>query len=763
MKMVTKFFGSSLVVGGLILVLSAGTNWWLEETEEQTDASYHHQQQALAAALDLKLALREEIESLKNYLLLDRDRGDLLRYERAKSQVLIHLEEIELLVGEDDDAELLRRRHRHITRLASELTQGQSSLAQIQQDLRALNSFQEDIEFYTHLLLDKTRQQVQVTTARLNNVRTASQLANNVIMILTLSLLAAQFLWILLPVLRSIEQLKQGVAKVRAGDLDSRLAIATGDEIEALGHDFNQMTAQLQTSNQQLNRQMQEIQVARQAAEAANRAKSSFLANMNHELRTPLNGILGYAQILERDATLNSQQLKGVGVIQQCATHLLTLINDVLDISKIEAGKVELHPQDVHFPNFLLATADICRIKADFKGIDFIYDPPADLPTGVRVDDKRLRQVLLNLLSNAIKFTDMGSVTLGIATLTPAETQVSSQTVRLRLSVEDTGMGIPEDKLARIFTPFEQAGSNDRNAQGTGLGLAISQQIVQMMGGEIQVVSQLGRGSQFWFELELDLAQEWQAMDAREVIVGRAIGYKGDRRTILAIDDEPSNCHVLVDMLEPLGFRVVTANTGKAGLMAAQRDRPDLIVTDVMMPEMDGLTMTRQLRQQSDFATTPIIASPAALSRIHQRETFEAGCNVFLTKPIDFQALLQALQDLLGLEWIEETPVDVEPEEKTSDWVVPPPEELQKLHQSAKAGFIGDVKDEAERLRQIDDRYTNFANKLLELAQAFDDEAILDLVQTYVKAYFFLTVYQVLEVETANPEIPQPWIVKVPF
>ncbi len=735
MQLITKFLGSSLLVGGLILALSGGGNWLLKRAEQQVEVSYQHQRQALDTALALEVSLQHEVQLLKDYLLLDRKRANFIQYEQAKSDVLIRLDKLELLLTDNEDVELLRRRHRDIVRLANKLTEGETSLSNMRQDLYALNSFVRDIEFYANLLLDQTRQQELAANNHLRKIRATARTANTIEMVLILLLLAAQFSWILLPVLRSIQQLKLGVTKVGEGELNYRLAITTGDEIEALGHEFNQMTTKLQVSNQQLNHQMQAVQVAQQAAETANRAKSSFLANMNHELRTPLNGILGYAQILGRDATLSTKQLKGVEVIQQCATHLLTLINDVLDISKIEAGKVDLHPKDVHLSNFLMVTTEICRIKADQKGIKFVYAPANGLPLVVHVDDKRLRQVLLNLLSNAIKFTDIGTVTLSIEPVDEAQTQQFSGPVQLRFTVKDTGIGIPADKLTHIFTPFEQAVSDEHNSQGTGLGLAISQEIVKMMGGEIQVVSTLGQGSRFWFELELETAQEGQATESRDRITRQITGYQGNRQTVLAIDDESENRDVLVDMLEPLGFQVVTADTGKSGLLAAQLHKPDLIITDVMMPEMDGLEMTRQLRQQDDFATTPIIASPATFSRVDKRESLTAGCTAFLPKPIDFSSLLQEIQCLLELEWIYSNTVAesaAATEQATSEWIVPPAPELVKLYQLAKAGFIGDVQKEAKRLKQLDQNYTLFVNKLLELAQAFEDDAIIDLVEQYV-------------------------------
>ena len=376
---------------------------------------------------------------------------------------------------------------------------------------------------------------------------------------------------------------------------------------------------------------------------------------MNHELRTPLNGILGYAQILQRDPTTTPKQQKGLSVIYQCGSHLLTLINDILDLSKLEVQKMDLHPQDVHFANFLTTTVEICHIKAEQKGISFHYHP-ANLPIAVHIDDKRLRQVLLNLLSNAVKFTDFGSVKFTVEGLGNQET-VQTPSTRIRFQVDDTGIGIPKEKLQSIFLPFEQAGKRDCNSEGTGLGLAISQQIVQMMGSSIQVNSTLGKGSSFWFEVDMPSADWLPGQSSHE----KVIGYQGERRKILVIDDHQENRAVIIGMLTPLGFKLAQADDGQPGLDLALQIRPDLIITDVMMSEMNGLEMTRRLRQLPAFALTPIIASPASLSQVDMKQAIDAGCSSFLPKPIQFTDLLGELQRHLDLQWIyETTPEEVE-------------------------------------------------------------------------------------------------------
>jgi signal transduction histidine kinase len=387
---------------------------------------------------------------------------------------------------------------------------------------------------------------------------------------------------------------------------------------------------------------------ARHAAEAANRAKSEFLAGMSHELRTPLNAVLGYAQLLTMQGGLSPKQARGLDTIHKSGLHLLALINDILDLARIEAGRTELNPEPVKLADFLQSVVNLMRVKADEKQLAFVFDADPGLPETVLADERRLRQVLLNLLGNAIKFTDRGTVTLRAA----AEPKGPSQ-VLLRLDVEDTGVGMRAEDLQRIFEPFQQVGEVERRSGGTGLGLAITRALVNDMGGQVQVSSEFGRGTRFSIALPLPVAQP--AAEAPAPHLPRVARYQGPARRVLVVDDVAANRALMCDFLTNAGFEVAEAADGQQMLATARSFRPDLILMDSVMPAVDGVEATRRLRQDADLSKVPVIAVSAAATAEHRAECLQAGVNVFLTKPVSLETLQAHIGEQLGLQWIEPT------------------------------------------------------------------------------------------------------------
>ncbi|MBW8898305.1 MAG: response regulator [Massilia sp.] len=453
-----------------------------------------------------------------------------------------------------------------------------------------------------------------------------------------------------------------------------------------------------------IDRERRETAAARETAlaeaVALARQRSNFLAQMSHELRTPLNAIIGYAHLLERDRQhLPERHVSGLATIHESGQHLLTLINDILDLARVEAGKMTLHPSAVNLGVFLQVLADIMRVKAEEKGLAFSHELAPGLPAAVTIDETRLRQVLLNLLGNAVKFTDSGKVALRVLPAPPTEGQDDQAIARLRFEVADSGIGMSAQQLGRIFQPFEQVATTQRREGGTGLGLAISQQLVHLMGGNIDVVSEPGKGSTFWFDIDVPVATSGPATVAPQEAV---IGYEGERKRLLVVDDVPQNRAMMLDLLQDAGFIVAAATNGLECLALLDSFKPDLILMDVMMPVMDGNETTRQIRRMPGW------------------------------REIDHDLLLRTIGQLLALKWITERPVTPASEGgEEARMIAPPAEEIEQLWLLAQMGNMRRIREQAAYLQGLDPAYGPFASRLDALAQGYHSKQLATFVARF--------------------------------
>jgi PAS domain S-box-containing protein len=464
----------------------------------------------------------------------------------------------------------------------------------------------------------------------------------------------------------------------------------------------------------------EELRRAKEFAEAATRAKSEFLANMSHELRTPLNGVLGYTQLLQRERALTPFQREALDAIAKCGAHLLDLINDVLDLSKIEAGRVdvELVPCDIR-----QVTVDVKYVIAEpahRKGLRLLIDVGPDVPGRAVLDGRHLRQVLLNLLNNAVKFTATGEVRLSISHVPPD---------RLRFEVCDTGIGIDQENLATVFQAFKQTREGEA-AGGTGLGLTISQRLVRAMGGELQVSSAPGRGSRFSFELPLVAASEHSAASAPEpepeVMLDSRLA-PGIELTALIADDSSVNRRILASLLESAGARVITAAGGIEAIDLARQHRPDVILMDLRMQDVDGFEATRRLRADPVTAHIPVLAVTASAFGDVRQAAIAAGCVDFVPKPVRAERLFAKLHQHLGVTFVRQDAVAPEERKAVQALAAVPPALAGRLRDAAAIGNVEALEQLARELSAAGGPHAALGAEVARLAAAFDYEGLVAL------------------------------------
>ncbi|MBD2665511.1 two-component hybrid sensor and regulator [Richelia sinica FACHB-800] len=484
-------------------------------------------------------------------------------------------------------------------------------------------------------------------------------------------------------------------------------------------------------------KQSVELQKALLAADTANRAKSEFLANMSHELRTPLNAIIGFTQILSADKSLSSENREYINIINRAGEHLLALINEILEMSKIEAGRTTINNSEFDLLYFLSGLQQMLQLKAESKGLKLKFEYNNGLPNHICTDEGKLRQILLNLLGNAIKFTETGTVTLRVKTQSnePAINQY-----KLIFEIEDTGHGIAPEDISLIFEPFKQTANGSQVSQGTGLGLAISRKYAQLMGGDIQVSSNLGVGSLFTFDVTITEVTNSEFKTPKSQLQIVALQQQQPQPKILVADDMADSRLLLIRILTDMGFSVYSATNGQEAVNLSQSWQPDLILMDMRMPVMDGLAATKKIKSILG-KETKVIALTASAFEENRQAILASGCDDFLAKPITRDILLKKISQHLDVEYIYQSQIsnELNPSQKQDNKNINE-EEIQKLLLQTSSDWRQKVNQSAtecnddiilELIAQIKDEYPQLAQAIEDLTINFQFKKIMHLTQNH--------------------------------
>ncbi len=561
-----------------------------------------------------------------------------------------------------------------------------------------------------------------------------------------------------------INKMAMVAEKLRNGDFSRKIDVHGNHEIGELARSFNEMADELRQSfillETKVRERTTELADAKERAEAANRAKSDFLANMSHELRTPLNAIMGFSRLVSREENLPPDQRENLRIIRSGGEHLLNLVDDVLDMSKIEAGRTTLHERNFDVWRLLDDVEDMFRLKAEEKGLDLAFHRETGVPRCARADDGKLRQVLVNLLGNALKFTKAGGVTVRVgASLVDARSREAQppqiarcragrprrmdrsreknlQGVALAFSISDTGEGVAPDELGSLFDPFAQTESGRKSRQGTGLGLPISRKFVRMMGGDVTVESEVGKGTVFRFRIRVAPAQGAVIEAARPDRRVIALAPGQPRYRILIVDDEESSRLLLLKLLAPAGFDLREAGSGREALEIWREWEPHLILMDMRMPGMDGFESTKRIKSATNGGAVHIIAVTASVFEEERAEMLSAGCDDFVRKPFRGSRIFDVIRRRLGVRYVmEDDAASPVPERRERDVLKAlAPEALGALPPGLLAGLEeasvrGDT-DRAERLAEEARAHdAELGDALAALITDFEYEKILNSIK----------------------------------